>query len=83
MGTKAHELSLMALGQGCLGKAGMDEPLFILRAQDDSAPSMVRYWIARQIANGTPYDSPKLAEALSCAEAMERWQLKFGSKRAD
>lgn len=81
MATKAMELHLLGEGQGCLGKAAFDEPIFILRAKDDSAPSMVRQWAKRQIELGST--TPKIAEAMELADLMEAWQLKNGSHRAD
>lgn len=56
----------------CYTKADPDEPLFVLRAKDPSAPSLVRLWASRQ--EMTEENSDKLREALDCADAMERWR---------
>src|ERR1700730_449746 len=44
MGLGKTERELAAKGEGCLGKAADDEPVFILRAQDIFAPDLVREW---------------------------------------
>lgn len=41
MGTKRQAL---AGEERCFSRAALDEPLFILRAEDPLAPKMVRYW---------------------------------------
>ncbi len=54
----------------CLQKAADDEPIFVLRAQDLSAPDVVDYWIARN-----PQISPeKRNEAVALACAMREWK---------
>jgi len=55
--------------KGCLAKAAPDEMLFILRAQDKSAPKVVLHWIAKNFES-TPED--KLREAFECALAMRK-----------
>lgn len=66
----------------CLVKVAPDEPIFVLRAQDRTAPRVVRYWADRlcAILHQRPGDhattlcpSPKVQEALRCAEEMEQW----------
>ncbi len=56
----------------CLAKAADNEPIFTLRAQDRFAPALVRAW-AHQAAMFLGNDSPKVKEAIACADAMERW----------
>ncbi len=51
-----------------------DEPLFILRAQDMSAPDQVAEWCRRGRHFGTPEE--KLAEAMEIAEQMVAWPVK-------
>lgn len=63
--------------KGCLGKAKNDEMLFILRAQDVSAPKVVLHWIAKNFEN-TPED--KLREAFECALEMRNYHAR---KKAD
>ena len=38
MATKAEVLEALRAGYGCLGRAALDEPVFILRAKDILAP---------------------------------------------
>lgn len=65
----------------CYAAAEPDEPLFILRANDPSAPSMVRGWawnraqaIFQGHKDGGPEAWAKVQEALDCAKAMETWR---------
>lgn len=74
-------LPLVDAVPGCFAKAGMDEPLFILRAKDASAPAVVRNWVREARAYGTL--ETKLREALALADAMEAWQAEHGSKVPD
>lgn len=84
MGTKASEMR-----DGCFAKAALDEPIFVLRAQDRSAPKLVRQWaeIFRQhhLKVGTTGHElakaiSKHTDALSVAAAMEEWAIR---KQAD
>jgi hypothetical protein len=52
MGIKSVELAALARGEGCLGKTADGEPLFVLRAHDPWAPSVVRVWcdLAQRLA---------------------------------
>jgi hypothetical protein len=72
MATKQIELNKALDGQGCLGRAHPDEPVFILRGQDFHASYAVRCW-AEAAAVLLGFDHPKVAEALQCARAMEQW----------
>ncbi len=54
----------------CLNKTRNDEPLFILRANDPTAPQTVRLWAAMNADRRSP---DKLAEAMHVAEDMEKW----------
>lgn len=80
MGTKADEMK-----SGCFAKAAMDEPLFVLRAQDKLAPGMVRQWAEKlrqhHIKAGTSGKKlaaaiAKHAEALEIADAMDAWHTR-------
>lgn len=55
----------------CLQKAGDDEPIFVLRAQDKFAPLLVRLWAGWCRQHGCP--EGKAAEAENVAAAMEKW----------
>ena len=58
-----------------------DEPVFLLRAQDKSAPATLRIWADLNMEHG---GDPALSVlAVQWAEKMERWQGKHGSKAAD
>ena len=54
---------------GCLAKADDDEMLFILRAQDKTAPKAILNWIANNI-DTLPED--KAREAFECAMKMRK-----------
>ena len=56
-------------GDSCYEKAGMDEPIFVLRAQDGSAPETILYWLTQNPCLPTA----KREEALLCYMAMKRW----------
>ena len=58
-----------------LEKAADNEELFVLRAQDQSAPQTVALWIAANITNSECPDD-KLREALDCALRMRRWAMR-------
>lgn len=65
----------------CYNKAGADEPIFVLRAQDVLAPSIVREWAARASDRGA--SSSKVSGACACAKAMQAWQQNNHSKLPD
>ena len=70
----------------CYAEAAPDEPLFVLRSTDRSAPDTVRHWadsyeLRKQLENAagngpgqlTARQQAKVDEARECASAMERW----------
>jgi len=65
----------------CLKKAGDSEPIFVLRAQDQLAPAIVRAWAKAAQLAGTP--RKKVMEAYDQAAAMDEWQGLHGAKRPD
>lgn len=69
MATKAKEMANL---KSCLSKADPEEPIFVLRGQDASAPSLVRIW-AVEFGKRNGYDHPKYNEAIDVADAMENW----------
>jgi hypothetical protein len=71
MGTAAVEREKAFRGEGCLGKAKPDEPVFILRAQDKLAPLLVEEWALRAQGFGCPQE--KVDEARALAQAMREW----------
>jgi hypothetical protein len=67
----------------CYAKLADDEPYFVLRAKDLTAPAAVEEWIARRLfewflwkghAPMTPEYRAKLDEARACAVAMREWK---------
>jgi hypothetical protein len=71
MATAKVERERAARGEGCLGKAKDDEPIFILRAQDIHAADLVEKWAIWAQVGGT--DNDKVQEAFAIAEDMRRW----------
>lgn len=65
----------------CLINAKDDEPIFVLRAQDELAPLVVARWIELAKERGTPVD--KLTEAGQLADLMLAWQREHGAKVPD
>lgn len=59
-------------GVSCYEKAGPDEPLFVLRANDKLAAATVRFWAAQATKFGVSL--PKINEALEVAGQMESWK---------
>lgn len=59
--------------QGCLNKAADDEMLFVLRAQDKSAPKVVLHWIAKNFDTAS---EEKIREAFECAIEMKKYPNK-------
>lgn len=72
----------LANPHGCLGAAADDEPIFVLRANDELAPQTVRGWAfdyrERKRAAGA-YNKPREAkfnEAMALADLMEEWKAR-------
>lgn len=57
--------------QGCLNKAADDEMLFVLRAQDITAPKVILNWIEQ---NFHTCSEEKLREAFECAIEMKKFK---------
>jgi hypothetical protein len=72
MATKAEVLEALRSGGGCLGRAALDEPVFILRAQDILAPRVVVRWAHLAEQAGSPIE--KVRGALQLAKQMADWQ---------
>lgn len=71
MATAKEERERAARGEGCLGKAADDEPVFVLRAQDAHATGLVSDWA--DLAEGTRCPPDKVAEAREIARRMHAW----------
>ena len=65
----------------CYAKAGDDEPIFVLRANDPLAPALVELWAAIRLEThpGHSDQHEKRGEALECARVMRVW--KYRQKR--
>lgn len=59
-------------GVPCYDKAADDEPIFVLRAADPSAPKAVRAWAFQAEMDG--HRREKIVGALQDAADMEAWQ---------
>jgi hypothetical protein len=58
-----------------------DEPVFLLRGQDVSAPGVLEYWSSENLSNGGDPDLSRRARGH--AEAMRDWQASHKAKPAD
>lgn len=63
------------------GLIGKDEPVFLLRAKDKTAPIIVRRWALEQQNQGST--DKCIDVALEWADKMEEWQKVNGCKLAD
>jgi hypothetical protein len=73
--TKKEVLEALARGEGCLGKAKDDEPLFILRGQDLIAPPTIEFWATETMQRSRTSDSMNKAQAaLREASEIRHWQ---------
>jgi hypothetical protein len=64
-----------------LDKVGDEEPIFILRASDALAPSIVNEWIRAARRNGVNAD--KIASATRHLQAIWDWQAVYDHKLPD
>lgn len=65
----------------CYHKAkAKNEPVFTLRAQDQSAVTMIGLWITANIETASP---EKLHDALNVAMKMRQWGVIHKTKSAD
>ena len=67
------------MGKSCLSRASHDEPLLVLRANDELAPQAVRTWAHWYIGSkgdgaATEAQRAKFYEALQIADDMEAWR---------
>jgi len=78
--TKKQVLEWANVGEGALGKAADDEPVFVLRAQDCHAADLVEKWatwVSVDIGSaGDGAKAKKVAEARQIAEEMRRWPVR-------
>ncbi len=71
MGLAKVERELAARGEGALGRAADDEPVFVLRGQDKLAATLVNEWALRARDEGCPPE--KVAEAQELSRLMSQW----------
>jgi hypothetical protein len=59
----------------CLNRSSEEEPVFVLRGADVTAPNIIREWVKQRIGWGRnkPEDS-QIVEALALAIQMEAWR---------
>lgn len=60
----------------CYANADPDEPMFVLLGRDKHAPTLVRIWALLRAYDGESEE--KIAEALTCADAMDSHAVKLG-----
>lgn len=76
-------------GPSCLTMAADNEPLFVLRANDEAAPGTIRDWVHRYaMSKGgytrmTPKQKAKADEAFAVARQMEQWKQAHGKTAND
>lgn len=71
-----------ARGDGCLGHATPDEPVFVLRAHDKHAPLLIQIW-AMLVDNEAGVATAIAARARYDASDMSTWQAVNGCKQPD
>jgi len=71
-------------GSSCLNLAYDDEPIFVLRANDETAPHLIRAWAEKyheakgRGMSGNDRQLAKYNEAYAIARAMEIWRDEHG-----
>lgn len=63
------------------GKIPQDEPVFLIRGQDVTAPDVVRYWAMQAKSHGA--DDLIVQAAKAQADCMVDWQRDHGMKIPD
>jgi hypothetical protein len=81
MWTKKDAMEAAARGEGCLGKAADDEPVFILRGKDAMMAITIEAWAA--YVDGVGGRGTKSIEARKFAEEIREWQSVNGCKVPD
>lgn len=77
MSTKREVLEMAARGEGCLGKAADDEPVFVLRAQDLLSGPTVYAWASKLESYAVSRQLPipdKVKMARNDALEISKWQ---------
>lgn len=79
--TKIQVLEAAIRGEGCLGKAADDEPVFVLRAQDLLAYETLRHWI--YTARMNEVDADKIDGVVDDLEQFRQWSMDHTTKLPD
>jgi hypothetical protein len=66
----------------CYAKLKDDEPYFVLKATDQSAPFIVEQWARNYSARPGKFNSDKVQEAMEVAQQMRAWYRKNMSAQA-
>ncbi len=66
------KLTSTKLTSTCLQKAADNEPIFVLRAQDNFSPHVIDIW-ATLAASTLGRDHPKVLSAYALADEMRKW----------
>lgn len=82
MATKKEVLEMALRGEGCLGKAKDDEPVFVLVGDDMLAVSTIQYWLHRMMMFKHA-SSVKVDDANETIKAFQVWGGKHGTKVPD
>lgn len=80
--TKKEVLDAANRGEGCLGKAADDEPVFVLVGKDAFAPSAIHTWITK-VSEYAPGRGGKIDDANAVFGAILDWQGKHPTKIPD
>lgn len=84
MQTKKQVMEMAARGEGCLGKAADDEPVFVLRGQDITMPRVVAFWsMLAKTECGASGGNSKTAEADNFVRELVDWQAVHKVKAPD
>lgn len=60
----------------CINKAADDEPVFVLRASDITAPDVIEFWVTNAVLKGARLTQDKLDHAVAMVIAMREWPLR-------
>lgn len=80
--TKKEVLEAAARGEGCLGRAKDDEPVFVLVGDDILAVGTIQYWMHR-LAMYTRSSTDKMDMANETVQHFLAWAGKHGAKVPD
>jgi hypothetical protein len=67
--------------RSCLNKAEAEEPIFVLRAKDPTAPYAVRQWAECAVRDGS-HEREKIDAAFAWANEMQRWGTEYRAAAA-